>query len=100
VIRALFEALFLEGRDIGRADELSEIAAAAGLEREEVASFLAGDRHRQAVVGSHAEAERLGIRGVPVYVIDRQQVIAGAQPPEVLIGLLDLAAGAPAEAVP
>jgi hypothetical protein len=26
-------------------------------------------------------------------VLDRQQVIAGAQPPEVLVGLLDLAAG-------
>jgi predicted DsbA family dithiol-disulfide isomerase len=94
IIRALFEALFLEGRDIGRADELIGIAVAAGLGREEVASFLAGDRHREAVVGSHGEAERLGIRGVPVFVLDRQQVIAGAQPPEVLVGLLDLAAGA------
>ena len=100
IIRALFRGLFVEGRDIGRADELIEIAGAAGLEREEVASFLAGDRHRAAVVSSHGEAERLGIRGVPVFVVDRQQVIAGAQPPEVLVGLLDLAASPPAAAAP
>ena len=98
LIRALFEALFVLGRDIGRADELIEIAGAAGLERAGVASFLAGDRHRETVTGSHREAERLGIRGVPVFVLDRQQVIAGAQPPEVLAGLLDLAASAHAAA--
>jgi predicted DsbA family dithiol-disulfide isomerase len=94
LIRGLFEALFARGGDIGRADELIEIAGAAGLERMAVASFLASDRQRGAVLDSHREAERLGIRGVPVFVIDREQVIAGAQPPEILAGLLDLAAGA------
>ncbi len=92
MIRALFRALFVEGRDIGDPDELVEIAAAAGLEPATVASFLAGERHRDAVLGGHREAERLGIRGVPVFVVDQRHVIAGAQPPEVLVGLLDLAA--------
>ena len=56
--------------------------------------FFASDRHRMSVLGSHREAERLGIRGVPVFLVDQQQVIAGAQAPEVLAGLLDLAASA------
>jgi predicted DsbA family dithiol-disulfide isomerase len=94
LIRALFEALFGRGGDIGRAADLIEIAGAVGLERTAVAGFLAGDRQRAAVLDRHREAERLGIRGVPVFVVDRDQVIAGAQPPEVLAGLLDLAAGA------
>jgi predicted DsbA family dithiol-disulfide isomerase len=94
MIRALFQALFIDGRDIGLTAELIEIAAGAGLERTAVAGFFFGDRHRGTVIGRHREAERLGIRGVPVFVVDQQQAIAGAQPPEVLVGLLDLAASA------
>jgi predicted DsbA family dithiol-disulfide isomerase len=93
-IRALFQALFLEGRDIGDPGELAEIAAAAGLDRSEVLSFLAGDRLRSQVVASHRRAERLGVRGVPVFVFDDEHVVSGAQPPEVLVRLLDLAASA------
>ena len=98
--RALFHSLFVLGRDIGRADELIEIAAATGLTRAAVARFLAGDRHQAAVLGSHREADRLGVRGVPVFVVDHHQAIAGAQPPEVLVGLLDLAASPRAAAAP
>jgi predicted DsbA family dithiol-disulfide isomerase len=93
-IRGLFEALFVEGRDIGDPGELAEIGAAAGLDRSEVAAFLAGDRLRSQVVASHRQAERLGVRGVPVFVFDDEQVISGAQPPEVLVRLLELAASA------
>ena len=35
---------------------------------------------------------------MPVFVVDREHAIAGAQPPEVLVGLLDLAASAHAAA--
>ena len=98
MIRALFRGLFLEGRDIGEPAELIEIAGTVGLEPQEVADFLAGGRHHDAVLGGHRRAERLGIRGVPVFVVDERHVIAGAQPPEVLVGLLDIAASAPAAA--
>jgi predicted DsbA family dithiol-disulfide isomerase len=36
----------------------------------------------------------MGVRGVPVFVVDHQRAIAGAQPPEVLARLLDVAAAA------
>ena len=45
-------------------------------------------------VASHRRAERLGVRGVPVFVFDDEHVVSGAQPPEVLVRLLDLAASA------
>ena len=94
VIRALFQALFVDGRDIGAREELVEIGAAAGLDRAALASFLAGDLFRSEVVAAHRQAERLGVHGVPVFVVDDQHVIAGAQPAEVLVGLLDLAGSA------
>jgi predicted DsbA family dithiol-disulfide isomerase len=94
VIRALFQALFVDGRDIGLREELVEIGAAAGLDSTAVESFLAGDRCRSEVVAAHRRAERLGVHGVPVFVVDDRHVIAGAQPAEVLVGLLDLAGSA------
>jgi predicted DsbA family dithiol-disulfide isomerase len=100
VIRALFRALFEEGRDVGRPDVLAEIAADAGLDPLEVGEFLQGDRLAREVHADHARAERIGIRGVPVFIFDQEHAITGAQPPEVLAGLLDLAAPASAEAAP
>jgi predicted DsbA family dithiol-disulfide isomerase len=94
VIRALFRALFQEGRDVGRPEVLAAIAEHAGLDREEVADFLAGDRLARDVVAAHQQAERAGIRGVPVFVVEREHAITGAQPPEILADLLDVAIAA------
>jgi predicted DsbA family dithiol-disulfide isomerase len=91
VIRALFRALFQDGRDIGRADVLVEVAKGAGLDPAEVTEFLEGDRFAREVHAAHEQAERIGIRGVPVFIVDQEHAITGAQPPEVLAGLLDLA---------
>jgi len=92
MMRALFRALFEEGRDLGDPAELLELGAAVGLERETLEAFLASDERADEIVASHRWAERLGVQGVPVFLVDRAHIIAGAQPPEVLTGLLDLAA--------
>ena len=97
VIRALFRALFQDGRDVGRADVLVEVAKEAGLDPAEVGEFLEGARLAPEVHAAHERAERIGIRGVPVFIVDQEHAITGAQPPEVLAGLLDLA-GAPRDA--
>jgi predicted DsbA family dithiol-disulfide isomerase len=94
LIRVLFRALFEGGRDIGHLGTLLELAENAGLERVAVDAFLRSGEQGKEVVAAHQRAERLGVRGVPVFVVDREQAIAGAQPPEVLAGLLDVAAAA------
>jgi predicted DsbA family dithiol-disulfide isomerase len=94
LIRVLFRALFEEGRDIGHLETLLELAATAGLERAAAEAFLRSQEQAKEIVTAHQRAERLGVRGVPVFVVDREQAIAGAQPPEVLAGLLDVAAAA------
>jgi predicted DsbA family dithiol-disulfide isomerase len=94
--RALFEAFYLEGRDIGRCAELLAIGAEAGLDAALLERVLAGPDHAAAILRGHHRATDLGVRGVPVYVIDGEHAIAGAQPPEILASLLDLAASAPA----
>jgi predicted DsbA family dithiol-disulfide isomerase len=94
LIRVLFRALFEQGRDIGHLETLLELAESAGLERAPAAAFLRSEEQAKEIVAAHQRAERLGVRGVPVFVVDREQAIAGAQPPEVLAGLLDVAAAA------
>jgi predicted DsbA family dithiol-disulfide isomerase len=94
VVRALFRALFQEGRDVGRPEVLAAVAEEAGLDRDEVVELLSGDRLAREVEAAHQHAERVGIRGVPVFIVDRKHAITGAQPPEVLADLLDVAIAA------
>jgi len=56
-----------------------------------VAKFMRGERLAREVQAAHQQAERVGVRGVPVFIVEREHAISGAQPPEVLAGLLDVA---------
>jgi len=91
VVQALFGAHFAEGQDIGEYGVLLAIARDCGLD-EGVAGFLRGDGEVDAVHADNLRAHRLGINGVPCFVIDGSHAIAGAQEPEVIERLLDVAA--------
>jgi predicted DsbA family dithiol-disulfide isomerase len=97
LVEGLFRALFEDGRDIGSIDELVGVAAAAGLDAGAARRLLEGEDLVEAVLQAHVLAERRGIRGVPVFVVGGRQAISGAQPPEVLATLLDVAITPPRE---
>ena len=86
---ALFAAYFAEGRDMNDHSEVAEVAAHAGLPHDEVRVFLAGDECADEVASSQSEAYRLGVRGVPFYVLDGRYGLSGAQPVEMLVEVLD-----------
>jgi predicted DsbA family dithiol-disulfide isomerase len=60
---------------------LAEIAAGAGLDRAEVDELLAGAAGLEAVRAGEREARRLGVSGVPFFVVNGQVALSGAQPP-------------------
>ncbi len=91
VVDRLFLAHFAEGADIADHATLAGIAAAAGLDRGATRRFLAGDQEAEAVQAENLRAHRLGINGVPCFVLAGRHAIAGAQEPEVLQRLLDVA---------
>lgn len=97
-VEALYRAYFCEGRDIGRMEELLEIAASTGLPRAELKYYLESDTDVAAVMNDNARAHRLGVNGVPCLVLDGQYAVAGAQEPDVLLRLIDIAREAEAEA--
>jgi len=91
VVEALFAAHFTDGRDIGDIHVLADIAVACGLDGPAVLGFLAGDGETDMVHGENLRAHRLGINGVPCFVVGGRHAIAGAQEPEVIERLLDVA---------
>ena len=82
VVNGLFRAYFRDGRDIGDAAVLSDIGAAAGMDRAMVARLLATDADRDDLAARDADARAKGVRAVPTFLIARQYVVSGAQPPE------------------
>lgn len=91
MIRTLFKALFEDGVDIGKTDALLALGERAGLERHDIEALFAGDDFGADVIRGHQRATMIGVQGVPVYLVDREHVISGAQAAEVLAGLLDVA---------
>lgn len=65
VHRAIFEAYFVRGEDIGRVDVLTALAAESGLDRGETRTVLGVDRFLEEVEAARSRARGLGVRGVP-----------------------------------
>lgn len=91
MVEALFFSYFTEGRDIGNLDSLTEVAVEGGLNREEALTFLSSDKAVQEVRAEEAAGHRLGIRGVPYFLLNGSLSISGAQPPDVVVSALQQA---------
>lgn len=84
----LLRAYFVEGRHIGRADELADLAADIGLDRAEAEAALADHRHLADVKADVAQATAYGINGVPFFVFDGRYGVSGAQDPAIFGNVL------------
>lgn len=84
MVETLFRAYFCEGADIGNADVLSDLAVAAGMDREQAASLLNGTHGSAEVAAEEEVAIRAGLSGVPTFVLDGRVLFSGAQPPELI----------------
>jgi predicted DsbA family dithiol-disulfide isomerase len=91
VMERLMSAYFGEREAIGDPATLERLATQAGLPADEVAALLEGDRYADAVRADEDTATRLGIRGVPFFVLGRRYGLSGAQPAEVILQALQQA---------
>lgn len=78
----LFRAYFMEGKHIADRSVLAELAIEIGLDKAEADKVLAGTTYTDAVRSDEREAQQLGVRGVPFFVIDQKYGINGAQSSE------------------
>ncbi|WP_229741577.1 DsbA family oxidoreductase [Kocuria dechangensis] len=79
---ALLTGHFERGLDIGDDDALAALAVEAGLPEAAAREALTDPALDRAVQEDVAAARRLGIQGVPFYVLDGRYGISGAQPTE------------------
>lgn len=84
----LLRAYFVEGRHIGKVDELVALAAEVGLDANETRAALEAGTYADDVQADIAQARAYGIQGVPFFVIDGTYGISGAQSPDVFRDVL------------
>jgi len=80
---AVFRAYFVDGKNIGKREELVALATSMGLPAEEARTILQSRTFQDAVDSDWAKSHEMGITAVPTFVIDKQTVV-GPQPYEVL----------------
>lgn len=97
-VEAVYSGYFCEGRDIGAIAELIDIGRSVGLPGQELESYLLSDADIAVVMNENARAHRMGVNGVPCVVLEGLYAVAGAQEPDVLLRLIDIAREGEAEA--
>lgn len=85
---AVFEALWIDGRDIGDPDVLADIAEDACLDGEEIRQKVTDGDLRDRLREQFTDAQRKGITGVPTFAY-AGHAARGAVPPEHLERLVE-----------
>lgn len=80
VKKALFEAHFIDGLNIDDPEVLSQIAIKNGLDNSKLKAVLESSEYDYFVKTDITEANAIGVRGVPFFVINRKYGVSGAQP--------------------
>ena len=75
----LFKAYFTDGKNIDDIATLIDLGTTIGLDATETKQTLESDAYAAEVKHDVAEAQHLGISGVPFFVINRKYGISGAQ---------------------
>jgi predicted DsbA family dithiol-disulfide isomerase len=87
-MEAVFKAYFIDGRDVGAHDVLADCAVEAGLPRQAVLDFLAGDLADKEMRTADHAAREAGVSGVPSFFLDGYSLFSGAMPAETIANAL------------
>jgi predicted DsbA family dithiol-disulfide isomerase len=82
VVDALMRAYWVEGRDIGAAETLADIAGENGMDRAATLRLLQSDADADDILARDQDARQKGVNAVPTFLIAQQYVVSGAQPTE------------------
>ena len=81
--RAVFDAYFSQGKDIGDIEVLTQLGMQAGLDPEALRNALRTGRCRRVLEEVREEAARLGVTAAPTFLFNGKERVIGAQPIEV-----------------
>jgi predicted DsbA family dithiol-disulfide isomerase len=87
----LFKASFTDGEPIADVDTLAKLAGEAGLDEEQARAVLRSEQFADDVRADEENARKLGITGVPFFVVGGKYAVSGAQTADVLLQVLEKA---------
>lgn len=87
----LLLACFTEGEPIADKETLARLASEVGIDAEAARAALMSDAYADDVRADEAKAHAMGVTGVPFFVVGGKYGVAGAQPPEMLLEVLERA---------
>ena len=85
----LMKAYFTDGKNLADHGTLIELSAEAGLDQEEVKTVLESSAYENEVKAQIEEARKVGVQGVPFFVINRKYGVSGAQEKEYFLQTLE-----------
>lgn len=85
VVENLFRAYFVEAKDLSDRTTLTDIVCDAGLERQEVDQLLDSDAGMDEIREAAALVRRNGIDGVPLFILNQEIMLSGAQPADTFL---------------
>jgi len=85
IVERLFQLYFEQGRDIGERALLVEVAREGGMDGDVVAKLFADDHDVEEVRAEIAQAQSLGVTGVPFFIFASRFGVPGAQSADVLV---------------
>jgi predicted DsbA family dithiol-disulfide isomerase len=88
MVEALFRAYFTDGVDLSRRENLVNIAVEVGLDQAKTDQFLKSEVGIAEVAIAEQELQKMGISGVPFYIVNDKYGISGAQATETFIEAL------------
>jgi predicted DsbA family dithiol-disulfide isomerase len=85
---AIYDAYFLQGKDITDIETIVEIAGDAGLDRESIRQRLLDGEGAAEVRSIAQQVSQQGVTGVPFFIFDGRFALNGAQPSGVILEAL------------
>lgn len=89
ITERILKAYFIESLDIGSIDTLVKLGEEVGLNTHATKLVLSSNRFSKEVREAKYEAEKLGISGVPFFIINNKYTISGAQSSELFLKTLE-----------
>ncbi|WP_103666158.1 DsbA family oxidoreductase [Gracilimonas amylolytica] len=84
----LLKAYFTEGVNVADPDELARLGYDVGLNRDEILTALNEKQYTEEVVQDIEQAHKIGVQGVPFFLINNKYGLSGAQPVDVFVNAL------------
>ena len=89
IIESLFYSYFIEGKDIGKIEELITIGKQYDLDENQMNEYLTSNEDREELLKEEFQAKTMGIKGLPSFIINKEYVLFGAQEKSIFVELFN-----------